>query len=227
MRGVAIGLAAATAMTLSGCSLLDQASGVDPTDEPTPQVSPSVWVSKGKPSAVAAATARLIRLNDVGSEYKAASLTLGNSTNGISPAACAAVTGPALGVVRKATGRASTSFTSKDGRTAIAHTVAVYSSATSASDVLDRAVSLGKKCKKMTAFGQKLTMQASRTTVGGQPAVVLTQRQKTGAESISVIASGEFVSVVAIAALLPGPDRMIEQRTSTAAVARLTGNGVP
>lgn len=223
MRFAAGALVAATALTLSSCSLLGGSSGEEAAATPTPQVSPSVWVSQGNPSAVAAATVRLIRPSDLGLAWTAVPLTVSESTVGIKPKACAALTGPALGMVQKTSGRASTSFTGKDGRTAIAQTVGVYPSVKAASGVLDRAVSLGRKCRSMTAFGQELTVRATRTTVGGQPAVVLTQRQRSGAESITVITSEKFVSVVAVAATLPGPGEAVVQKTSTAAVARLTG----
>lgn len=224
IRFAAIGLAAATTLTLSGCSVLGGSSdGAAAAATPTPQVSPSVWVSKGKEAAVAAATVRLIRPADLGPAWTSAPLTVSDSTKGIKPVACAALTGPALGMVQKSTGRASTSFTGKDGRTAIAQTVGVYPTVKAATGVLDRAVSLGRKCRAMTAFGQELTVRASRTTVGGRPAVVLTQRQKTAAESITVIVSEKFVSVVAIASVLPGPEEAVVQKTTTAAATRLVG----
>lgn len=206
--------------SLAGCSLLDRNSAASPSTTPTPVTSPSVWLSAGRKTAVRQARDDLVRLSDLPGGYKASPLTLGSS-KGVTPKACAAVLGPALALVTGSSGHASTAFVSTS--TAIAHTVGVFTTVTAAQGVLTKAMRLATTCRSMTAQGTRLTVQAGRTTVHGQDAVVLTEKQKAGAERIVILVEGKLASVLAVAALPPGPDPDLLETATEAASQRLGG----
>ena len=210
--------------TLAGCSLLHKQSSGDPAATPTPEASPSVWLSSGKSAAVSAASTDLIRSSDLPAGYKPSPLQL-SSSKGVTPKACAAILGPAIALVDGSSGHAATSFVSSS--TAIAQTVGVFKSISSASAVLDKAEQLGSTCSSMTAQNTKLTVMATRTTIHGQDAVVLTEKQKAGAEQITVLTAGKVTSVVAVAALPPGPDSDIVDTLTDAASQRLSSTPTP
>ena len=211
---------------LAGCGS-GTGDGDRATATPTPQAGPSVWVSDGPQDAVATATGHLIRGSDLPPGFAPSGLQQLTTDKGVKPARCAALMGPALGLVSGSRGSASTSFVSGDSSTAVAHTVGVYADATAAAAAVTRAESLGTACHAMSAYGTPLTVTSDPANIRKNPGVVITQRQPNGIESITVVGAGPAVAVVAVAGPLPGPDESVIEAVATAAVDRLLGTATP
>jgi len=203
----------------AACS--DGKASAEPTLTVTPDPNPSVWTTKGSPSAARAASQALLRRSDLPPGYTSSPLDV-PSVRAVRPPACRALWGPGLGLLDGATGLAATAFVGTD-LSAVAHSVGVYTTPAAGVAAVERARQLGRACARTVVNGATFAVTSvDRPGADGAPGVTLVLRQTRGVGQTTVTVKGRMVSVLVIASRPPGPQTALVQQTALATTRRLS-----